>query len=332
MAERGRDLRHVAASRGKLLAFGMRRNGGWLLLVGALATAASCSDAAAPQEEDPPAQYVSARRAWRAGERESTIARITRESGFGQFSSLASYIYGDPESVVTVERNPAYAPTVAAVAASPQFSSGWMITGIDWRIVDNSQSPPDTTDWLGVFWANPAEFTWTGLIVGASSDTIIEPTIVNTTAFDAAGGKAGAGGGEARGSTGEYWQADPPYVLPSPPNGRFQITEEIYAAPVTVTSGPFTGGTLREARMRGRIRKVLMRRLIPAPPPADSITVDFSFLSVPIAAVQIECIFPSPCTGQAARVLLAARREGRLSAALMAPEDSADTLGRRRLP
>lgn len=301
----------MARRGGKLLVWGMLRNGLGPLVAGVLALIAACADEPSAPTTESPAQYIAVRRAWLPGERESTIARITREAGFGQFSSLASYIYSDPESVTTVERNPQYAPAaVAAVAATPQFSSGWMITGIDWRIVDNTQSPPDTTDWLGIFWANPAEFTWKGLIVGASSDTIIEPTIVNTTAFDAAGGKAGAGGGEARGSTGEYWQADPPYVLPSPPNGRFQITEEIYAAPVTVTSGPFTGGTLREARMRGRIRNVLMRRLIPAPPPADSITVDFSFLSVPIAAVQIECFFPTPCTGQPLAVR-AALRAGR---------------------
>jgi len=67
-----------------------------------------------------------------------------------------------------------------------------------------------------------------------------------------------------------------------------------------------------------------MPRVLPSP--GVAITVDFNFVgspssaNPPIAAVQLTCIFPSPCTGQAARVLLAARREGRLSAALMAPE------------
>ena len=335
MAERGRDLRHVAASRGKLLAFGMPRNGGWLLLVGALATAASCSDAAAPQEEDPPAQYVSVRRAWLPGERDSAIARVMRGGGLGPFSSLAPFVFADPDSYTTIAPNPLYHPSAGLSfdvvgTRAPQFAASWLITGMDIRIIDNSQSPPDTTDWLGVFWSNtsppaapPDESTWKGFVYAASALTTVANTAVNTTAFDASGGKSGAGGGEVRQSTGEYWEGN---------SGTIRITSGTYGAATPVASGPYTGGTTASGLMQGRMLNIGMPRVLPSP--GTAITVDFDFRFTAIDAVQLTCIFPSPCTGQAARVLLAARREGRLSAALMAREEAshAPELGRRRLP
>lgn len=341
MAERGRDLRHVAASRGKLLASGMRRNGGWLLLVGALGTAASCSDAAAPQEEDPPAQYVSVRRAWLPGERNSAIAQVVRGGGLGPFSSLAPIVFADPDSYTTIAPNPLYHPAAdlsfdVVGTRAPQFAASWLITGMDIRIVDNSQSPPDTTDWLGAFWSNtsppaapPDESTWKGFVYAASALPTIASTTVNTAAFDASGGKSGAGGGEARQSTGEYWEGN---------SGTIRITSGTYGAATPVASGPYTGGTTASGLMQGRMLNIGMPRVLPSP--GTAITVDFSFQGAPgsanppINAVQLTCIFPSPCTGQAARVLLAARREGRLSAALMVREEAsrAPDLGRRRLP
>jgi len=319
----------------------MPRNGCWLLLVGALETAASCSDAAAPQGEDPQAQYVSVRRAWLPGERDSAIARVVRGGGLGPFSSLAPVVFADPDSYTTIAPNPLYHPSAdlsfdVVGTRAPQFATSWLITGLDIRIIDNSQSPPDTTDWLGAFWsktsppaAPPDESTWKGFVYAASRLPTVASTTVNTAAFDASGGKSGAGGGEARQSTGEYWEGN---------SGTIRITSGTYGAATSVASGPYTGGTTASGLMQGRTQNIGMPRVLPSA--GTAITVDFSFqgssasANPPITAAQLTCVFPSPCTSQVAGALLAARREGRLSAALMAREEAPHPpqLGRRRLP
>jgi hypothetical protein len=257
------------------------------------------------EPSDPPAEFVAVRRAWLPGERDATIARIMGEGGFGPYSSLAPLIYADPDSVTVIARNPAYSPSVASGASGlvlgTRWDAGWDITGLDVRLVDNQQSPPDTTDWVGVFWSNPAEASWKGFVIAASATTTVSQTTVATTAFDASGGKSGAGGGEFRSLDGTYWQGD---HTAAAPNNTITISFASYGAAQTVTSGPFLGGTAASGLMFGRLRTIRMDRLQGSTSPPQ-INVDYDFTTTSIPSVQLTCIFPSPCTTNAVTALRA---------------------------
>jgi hypothetical protein len=249
-----------------------------------------------------PSQFLAARRPWQPGERDALIARITQNREFvfpyaGDISDLAPQIFADTDSVTVVVPNPAFGTGAVALAPgvslAPRFDATWNIFGIDIRIVNNADSPPDTLDWVGVLWSNPAEPTWKGFVIGASaSNTIVPSLAVNTPAFDASGAKSGAGGGEARQSDGTYWQANG-----AASENTIQVATASYGSPSTIASGPFTGGTVAVGAMNGRLRNIPMTRLFGSTPPA-TMTVDFDFRAFAISALQIICIFPSPCTSQ----------------------------------
>ena len=140
-----------------------------------VAAVAACADLNEPPA-DTPSQYITMRRAWLPGERDSLIARIIRTRAFGgvpnvgDISDLAPEIFSDPDSVVVIVPNPAFtahvataalgAPSVAALMMPPAFDSTWTIFGLDIRNIDNTQAPADTADWLGTFWAKYGEETW----------------------------------------------------------------------------------------------------------------------------------------------------------------------------
>lgn len=308
----------------KLYLSRMSRNGVLSLgVAGALAILVACHESTSPQPEAP-ARYITAKRAWLPGERDALIAQIIRDRSFvfpyvGDVSDLAPAFFADPDSVVVIVPNPAYtgsvagaafrAPGVAELTMPPAFDSTWIILGQDIRIIDTTQVPADTNDWLGTFWAKKGEETWKGLVLayrctnrtGASlascktnrTATTSGSITVNTASFDASGAKSGAGGGERRFTTGEYWEGN---------SGTFLVSAAAYGTASTVTSGPYTGGTQASGSMQGRLNTIVMPRLLPTQD-GSSITVDLDFRLTAIGAVRLTCLFSSPCTGQAGSAL-----------------------------
>lgn len=275
---------------------------------------------------DPPAEFISARRAWAPGERDSAIARVMREGGLGLFSDLAPAIFTDPDSYTTIVENPQFRSVSPLEfdlrgTRSPEFATNWMIAGVDVRIFDSTQTPADLTIWRGIFWSktsppapSPSEPTWKGFIFGAGSagNNVLPTTAVVTTTFDNNAGDVGAGGGESRlvSSVYNYWQAEGLRGT-----NTVQITGGSYGAPTTITSGPFTGGSQATGGMQGRVRDVRMFKQLPTPSLTDSVRVDFDFRGFPIQAVRMICVYRVGSTqcSSAAQAILAAQRQGRLA-------------------
>ncbi len=252
-----------------------------------------------------PPMFITARRAWLPGERAATIAAIQQYQSFGALSDLAPLIYAATDSVTVVIRNPLYpASRTGGVSLAPAFDAAWNISGLFLHQVDITHPPQvatDTLDWLEVFWYDPSEPTWKGWTVADAPSGSVSNVKLNTTSFDASGGISGAGGGEARSSTGQYWEA----------NGGTMTGSGSYGTPSTISSGQWTGGTAATGTMTGKLNKVNMPLVLPAPNKKldQSFTFDFSKASIP--AVQVICIFASPCTGAAAQAIAARMRAAR---------------------
>ncbi len=298
------------------------------MMAGLLGTAACGGDVTSPVLQPPDTvsaapTFITVRRAWLPGEREARIAAVmaNREWVFpmvGDLSDLAPVVFGDPDSVVVMRR--ASAPAPAGLQPAPQFSAGWDAFGVDVRVINTAQSPADTIDLIGVFWSNPGEPTWKGMVLmdrctslSGSTRTTCRNTraptgpggnaiVINTVAFDASGAKNGAGAGEFRQTTGEYWEGN---------DGKIKVTSASYGAASAVTSGPFLGGTRASGWMGGQLEDIRMPRLLPSVN-GSFITVRLSFESTPLSSVRLTCTFPSPCTGSvnAAVALRAAASAG----------------------
>ncbi len=220
----------------------------------------------------------------------------------GDLSPYAAQILADTDSVVTMELNPKWQPGSALFKAGPmpefstsgvQFNSGWNITGVDAWSINNTQVPPDTTRWVGVFWSNPAEAGWHGLaIVGTTRTATAPQTTVNNTAFSAAFNKSGAAAAEVRTADGSDWEATGVGVSP---NNTITVSSAAYGGASTVTTGPFLGGTQATGSMQGRLRQIPLNRIAGSTAPTSQ-TVDFDFSTTPIGAIQFICKFNSPCT------------------------------------
>jgi hypothetical protein len=271
------------------------------------ASASACSDGAGPAPDVPVAvNLVSVRRAWLPGERAATIARVKANRDFviplvGDISDDADIIFADPDSVTEVVAGPDFSVRAASrgslLVMEPRFATNWNITGVDVRIVNQEVTPvADTLHWIGVFWSNPTEATWKGLVLAAANSTpatvTVPMTLVNTTTFDGSFHKSGVGGGEQRAGTTTFWQANGGGISP---NNTITISSATYGATSTVTTGPFLGGTAANGTMQGRLRTVNMTRIQGATTPS-SFTVDFDFSLTSIASIRYVCVFRSPCT------------------------------------
>jgi len=241
------------------------------------------------------AQYVTVRRAWRPGERDSAIAFVLRNRSLNvlgnDLSDLAPQIFAGDSTTVVVP-NPLYqfAPA-AGISRAPQFASGWTVVGVDLFIQNKNVTPNDTLSWLGVLWYNPADSTWKGLVLAATTATTLPLTTVNTTNFNNSGGKTGAAGGEAQQSTGTYWEAN---------GGQIQITQNNFCfSTATVTSGVYKGGTESICLFGGQLVNVTMPRLAGTTAPASQ-TVSVDFRNNLIFGARLTCVFPSPCTSSPA--------------------------------
>ena len=243
------------------------------------------------------AQYITVRRAWLPGERDSMVAFVERNHSLNvlgyDLSSMAPDIFSG-ESTTVVVANPLYQPPApAGIARTAEFASGWSTVGVDVFIQNKNVTPNDTLSWLGVLWFNPADSTWKGLILAATLATTLPLTTINTTNFSNSGDKTGAGGGEAQQSTGTYWEAN---------GGQIQITSNQFCGNAnTLTSGPYKGGTEALCFFGGQLVNVTMPRLTGTTAPTSQ-TVSLDFRNNLIFGVRISCVYPSPCTSTGAPV------------------------------
>jgi len=289
----------------------------YLLLLAAPLAAACENGGADPGAADTVVtEYVTVRRAWNPGERDSLIAHIIQNRTWnfpyvGDVSDQASLML-DPDSAVELVPNPALASPSPGAARAPGAlrvpGGGWTTAGIDSRIIDNSQSPPDTTDYLGFFWYNNGDNSWKGFVFAAAPGTTVAATFVNTTAFDAGGHNSGAGGGEFRlAAPTTYWQGDG-WVR----RNTVRVTGNIgFGGVTTVTTGPYLGGTQQTALMSGQLDSVRLDRLsgtFGTNPQYASATFTF------VGSIRLTCVFPTPCTTNTLRAAAAAR-EGRMTPA-----------------
>jgi hypothetical protein len=287
--------------------------------------ACGCDNPTEPPAEAP-AQYISVRRAWRPGERDSVAEFVVRTGAWGQYSDLAPMAVWAWDSTTDVILNPAWRSPAAAAAGlqlAPQFTAGWGTAGVDIRIVFDSipggTVQKDSIDWVMTFWWNPADETWRGDMTRATTDaTFSTYQTVNTAAFDASFGKSGVGGGETRVASGTYWEAN---------GGRYRITRnDTYGGLSRITSGPFLGGNIQFGQMRGRLDSIAMPRIMGTDLPTTQ-KFTYDFLGSSISSQRMFCYFapvPTPsgytqCTGQAFANIIAAARAGRAIETLSGP-------------
>lgn len=281
-------------------------------------TVLSCSSDTTAPAPDGPTQYITVKRAWRPGERDSLLQFILATGAWGQYSDLASEAVPQWDSAVDVVVNPAWtgAGLAPGLQRAPAFASGWGTAGIDLRIVfDATPGLPvvkDSLDWLMLFWWNPADSTWKGYLVNATTNTSFSYVTVNTTNFNSSNGKTGSGGGEARlAAPTTYWEAN---------GGQWRVTSTgSYGGLSTIGSGPFKGGNIQTGLMSGNTNTfspVTMPRVSGTQAPASQ-SISYTFTN--IYSQRMFCYFtpvPPPggytsCTGAAAAALVAAARAGR---------------------
>lgn len=268
---------------------------------------------ACTEPEAPPAattEFITQQRAWLPGERDSLVARALRT---GQFDFLWLSLSDDIDAILPLDSvweivpNPDWAGPVASMFR-PVYNqrgtrvpgTGWTTFGMDIHTV-NTQQSNDTYDFLGAMWANNADSTWKGLVLAAAAGTTVGATTVNTTAFDAANQKTGAGAGEAKVTGGTtIWLANGT----GSPN-QFSVGFSFgLGGTTTVTSGPYLGGTRRTLLMNININNVGMTRSFGTQAPATQT----ASLSGWMVGVQYSCIFPTPCTTNVPGLAAAARR------------------------
>jgi len=293
------------------------------MLIG-VATLSCVSEPATAPSADPPAQFISVKRAWRPGERDSVLQFILATGAWGEYSDLAAETVPQWDSAVDVIVNPAWNPPAPAsgVERAPAFQATWGTAGIDLRIVyDTMPGLPiqrDSLNWKLLFWWNPADSTWKGYVVDATTAATFAYVTLNTTNFNASNGKSGAGGGEARqrADSATYWEAN---------GGQWRVTSNgNYGGLSVIASGPFKGGNVQTGLMGGRLQAVTMPRISGTTLPAtQNITFDFSG---GIYSQRMFCYFTpitppsgySSCTGSAIAGLVAAARAGRAMTTLSA--------------
>jgi hypothetical protein len=291
------------------------------LLAGVAAFACHSEQATAPAA-DPPAQFISVKRAWRPGERDSVLQFILATGAWGEYSDLAAEAVPQWDSAVDIIVNPAWSASAAAsgVQRAPAFQATWSTAGIDVRIVYDSipggAIQRDSLNWKMLFWWNPADSTWKGYVVDATTAATFVYVTLNTTNFNSKNGKAGAGGGEARqrADSATYWEAN---------GGQWRVTYNgSYGGLSVIGSGPFKGGNVQTGLMGGRLQAVTMPRISGTTlPTTQNITFDFSGN---IYAQRMFCYYTpitppsgySSCTGSAIAGLVAAARAGRAMATL----------------
>jgi len=287
----------------------------WAAGVGLTMAGVACHDSTAPNESIPTPRFITVRRPWLPGERDALVARLARDSMDGvTFSAAVGQFLATSDSATVIVPNPALAaatagPTVPQLAIRlGQLGQTWVIVGLQLREVfpvTPGSATLDSITWLGVMWYASPESTWKGRVVAATAAATIGKTTVNTAAFDATFGTSGAGGGEARASTGQYWEAV---------SGQIRINNNQCSpsscADQSFVSGPWQGGLWHGIQLAGNLIGIVAPCVLPAGCTAPPDTFDVGFTGTKVSGVAVNCVFPSPCTGPAA-VALASLRQRR---------------------
>jgi hypothetical protein len=84
--------------------------------------------------------------------------------------------------------------------------------------------------------------------------------------------------------------------------GRYQVTAQTYPGGFSaVTSGVFLGGLVRTGTAYGRVNNSKFTRRSGTESPS-SFTVSYDYRSTGLPAIEIVCVFPTPCTSNALRL------------------------------
>ena len=266
------------------------------------------------------AQYIVQKRAWEPGERQALINQITTTHSLivppiGDLSDLAADIYSDTVCVSEIALNPRWhAPASSSGAlfdvAGVEWGTGFSANAVNFTITDNTRSPSFTWRWSGLYWVNNTYTDWVGFLLGAANTSGLIPTspvtYVYTPNWNRDSATVGAGGGEMRESTGQYWEMRGPLTGPM---NQIQITSLSFGTGSTVTSGVWKGSVETSGSMKGRAISVPMVGVLPSGSPPATQTVDLNFSTGGgLTAVRIVCTFPSPCTSAASSALVASLR------------------------
>jgi hypothetical protein len=246
-----------------------------------------------------PTTYVVVKRAWLPGERANLVSQVLATRAFalpyvGDVSDHAEQLI-PLDSTFEIVTNPALPTTSRPSRFGPRLSTmgrvpagGWTLAGIKVRLTDTSGTD---VRWLGYFFYNNADPTWKGIMLGATGAAAVNQ-IINTPAFDASFGLSGGGGGEAQLSSNTYWQGNG-----GAGTNRLRVTASSFGGtPVTLTSGPFMGGTMTVGSMTGSMQTIVLTRMTgSAGDAADTVNVSASGLT----SYYFQCDFPTPCTTNA---------------------------------
>lgn len=278
------------------------------VLAAAVLVTQSCGDSSSKTTTFVP-QYITMRRAWLPGERDSLVARLKRTHqltipGVGDLSDYADSLLPTDSAIETIP-NPAYTgasgsrlgPTGIAGAPGAVMipGTGWTTLVIQIQTINKAQTPNDTINRTGVLWYNNTDSTWVGFLFAATISTSLSNQTLNTTSYDNSGAKSGAGGGEVQTSTSPstIWLANGGQT----PNTMSISSINYFGSGSTVTSGPYTGGTERI----GFTGSVSLNniRLTRTQGTGTPTTQTISFSSNFLWAADFVCVFPTPCTSAA---------------------------------
>ena len=270
-----------------------------------------------------PSQFITVRRAWRPGERDSLIAAIVLRRAWnfplvGDISDLAPAALAAWDSTTDVIVNPLWRPAAAPFGQlAALYDATFSAVGMDLWIVfdaypDSAGIQRDSLTWKMILWYKPAEETWKGYAVAATTANTWNPyRTIKTTEFDAAAGKSGQASGEARFSTGTYWEGN---------NGGYRLTfNGGYGAFSVIGSGPFLGGDVAFGLMSADLKNNNMPRILGTDPPATQLwTANWTNIN----AQKIRCYFTPltppvgfhSCTGAAYADIVAAAQARRVAA------------------
>ena len=286
-----------------------------------------------PLTEEDYFQYITVRRAWRPGERDSLAAYIVAHRSWsfpyvGDVSDMAPAALAAWDSTTDVIVNPLWRPTASAVGFGGfQYDATFTTIGMDiWIVFDNQPDVAgiqrDSLPWKMFLWSKGTEQTWKGFVIAATTANQFTPyRTIKTVDFNNAGAHSGQAAGEFRQSTtpGSYWEGD---------NGGFRLTfnggyptsGNIWD---TAQSGVWTGGNRSYGLMSGNVKNLSMPQSEGPLPWTDQY---FSATWTNVNATKVRCYFPpitppSPftsCTGSGfSRIVANARaRRAAVDAAL----------------
>ena len=270
---------------------------------------------------DGPPRYVTVRRAWRPGERDSLAAAIValRLWAFplvGDISDLAPAALAHRDSTTEVIQNPLWRPAYSVAGVGElRYDATFLAEGLDLQIVFDPNPfdaivERDSLPWRMILWyKSGAQQTAHGFVV--RSTPLLQwssKRSIKTADFDANGGHPDytASGEVSIGADTTYWEGY---------NGGFVLSlNGNYGTQDTLETGPFSGGNIYYGQMTGSVSNNAMACLYPV-----GCTVPeqkFSATWTLIYAERIRCYWPpitpptgfSQCTGQAFGNILAAAR------------------------